>query len=251
MLYRLLKRAALGLLLFAATVRVTAAPQVSLSIATPQDGATITAPSVSLTVDTKGFKFDCGLAGKANREGVGHWHVILDDRLVDMACGPGYLLSLRNVKPGPHTLVAVLAQNNHSEIGETAAKVNFVFRPEDVLPQLTDFNAGRPRLSISFPKNGAAVTGQTFPLLMNVENFRLSCEMFGKRPVANTGHWHVDLDRTTRRMSTMLSMGCTNAFDVPVRGIPPGSHTFIVVLVDNLHYPITPLSTARVTVRVK
>ncbi|HET7853661.1 MAG TPA: hypothetical protein VFM04_04305 [Candidatus Methylomirabilis sp.] len=245
------RRALPVLLLLAATARVAAAPQVSISIATPQEGATITAPSVSFTIDAKGFKIDCGLAGKASQDGVGHWHVILDDRLVDMACGPGYLVSLRNVKPGPHTLVAVLAQNNHTEIRESAAKVTFTFRPEEVLPHLTDFNAGKPRLLISFPKNGATVTGQTFPLLMNVQNFRLSCETFGKPPVANTGHWHVDLDRTTQRMATMLSMGCTNAFDVPLKGIPTGPHTFIVVLVDNLHYPITPLVAARVTVRVR
>lgn len=228
-----------------------AAPQVSISIINPQDGVTITGANVPLVVNLKGLKVDCGLAGKASREGVGHWHVILDDRLVDMACGPGYLVSLRNVKPGQHTLMAVPAQNNHMEIKEGAAKVAFTYRPEEVLPRLADLNAGKPRLSIGFPKTGATVSGQTFPLVVNVQNFRLSCEMLGKPQLTNTGHWHVDLDRMAKGMATMLFMGCTNTFDVPLKGIAPGTHTFIVTLVDNMHYPITPLTVAPATVRIK
>ena len=253
MRWRLLGCVALVTLLSAATGSGAAAPQVSISITSPQDGAAVTGVNIPIVVDVKGLKVDCDLAGKASREGVGHWHVILDERLVDMACGPGYLVSLRNVKPGQHTLKAVPALNNHMEI-KGGAKVTFTYQPEQALPPLADLNAGKPRLSISFPKNGATVSGQTFPLIMNVQNFRLSCEMLGKPQLANTGHWHVHLDTMAEgmaAMATMLFMGCTNTFDVPLKGIVPGTHTFIVVLVDTMHYPITPTAMERVTVRVK
>jgi len=242
---------ALAVFLLAPIAGGAAAPQVAISITNPVPGAVITGASVPLVVDLKGLKVDCDLAGKAPRQGVGHWHVMLDDRLVDMACGPGYLVSLRNVKPGQHSLGAVPAQNNHAEMSTGAAKVTFTYRPEENLPRLAGLNAGEPRVSISFPKTGAAVSGQTFPLVVNVQNFRLSCEMLGKPQLANTGHWHVDLDRMAEGMAAMLFMGCTNTFDVPLKGIGPGAHTFIVTLVDNMHYPITPLAVARVTVRVK
>lgn len=228
-----------------------ATPRVSISITNPRDGATVTGANVPLVVELKGLKVDCDLAGKAPRQGVGHWHVMLDDRLVDMACGPGYLVSLRNVKPGRHSLGAVPAQNNHAEMSTGAAKVTFTYRPAENLPRLAGLNAGEPRVSISFPKAGTAVSGQTFPLVVNVQNFRLSCEMLGKPQLANTGHWHVDLDRMADAMAAMLFMGCTNTFDVPLKGIAPGAHTFIVTLVDNMHYPITPLTVARVTVRIR
>lgn len=253
---RLQHLAGVALVAFLCTPSVSgvAAPQVSISITYPHDGATISGANVPLVVDLKGLKVDCGLAGKAPRERVGHWHVILDDRLVDMACGPGYLVSLRNVKPGQHTLMAVPAQNNHMEMKEGAAKVTFTYRPEEALPRLGDLKAGKPRLSISFPKNGTPVSGQTFPLVVNVQNFRLSCEMLGKPQLTNTGHWHVHLDKMAEAMAamaTMLFMGCTNTFDVPLKGIAPGSHTFIVVLVDTMHYPVTPMARAQVIVRVK
>jgi len=231
-----------------------AAPQPAISILAPQDGATISGPNIPFAVEVKGLQVDCGLAGKTPQEGIGHWHVILDGGLVDMACGAGYLVSLRNVKPGPHTLIAVPALNNHMEIKEGAAKVSFPYRPKQPLPSLAGLTAGTPRLAIRFPKKGATVSGQTFPLVLDVENFRLSCELFGKPKLANTGHWHVHLDKMApgmAGMATMMGMGCSNTFEVPLRGIAPGAHTFIVVLTDNLHAPITPMVTAQVTVNVK
>lgn len=242
-----------GVFLFMVAVSL-AAPQPALSILTPQDGATITGPNVPIAVDVKGLKVDCASAGKTPQEGVGHWHVILDGGLVDMACGPGYLVSLRNVKSGPHTLMAVPAMNNHMEIKEGAAKVSFTYQPEEPLPNLAGLSAGKPRLSIRFPKNGAAISGQTFPLVFGVENFRLSCELFGKPKLANTGHWHIHLDKMApgmAGMATMMAMGCSNTFEVPLKGIAPGLHTFIVVLTDNLHAPITPMVTAQIAVNVK
>jgi hypothetical protein len=90
--------------------------------------------------------------------------------------------------------------------------------------------------------------------VLNVQNFRLSCELLGKPQVANSGHWHVHLDKMAPGMAglaTMMAMGCTNTFEVPLKGIAAGTHTFIMVLTDNLHAPITPMVTAQVTVRVK
>ncbi len=240
--------------LVGAMINLAGATQPSVAVTSPLDGATVAGVSVPLVVEAKGFKVDCALAGKAPQSGVGHWHVILDGGLVDMGCGPGYLVSLRNVKPGQHTLMAVPAQNNHMEIKVGATRVTFTYQPESALPPVRGLKLGRPRLSVTFPRNGAAVSGQSFPLVLNVQNFRLSCELEGKPQVAGAGHWHVHLDKMAPGMAglaTLMAMGCTNAFDVPLRGITPGTHTFIVVLTDNLHAPIQPMVTTQVTVRVK
>ncbi len=240
--------------LVGAMINLAGATQPSVAVTSPLDGATVAGVSVPLVVEAKGFKVDCALAGKAPQAGIGHWHVILDGGLVDMACGPGYLVSLRNVKPGQHTLMAVPAQNNHMEIKEGAAQVNLTYRPEATPTSVRGVKLGRPRLSISFPGNGTTVSGQSFPLILNVRNFRLSCELEGKPQVVGTGHWHVHLDRMAPGMAglaTLMAMGCTNNFEVPLQGIRPGTHTFIVVLTDNLHAPIQPMVMAQVTVRVK
>lgn len=248
-------RAGLVIAVFISMVAgVVSAPAVSTTVVFPQDGSTVAGGVVPLAVDIRGFKVDCGLAGKATQEGVGHWHVILDGGLIDMACGPGYLVNLRNVKPGQHTLIAVPALNNHMEIKEAAAKVTFAYQPETAVPAVRGVSAGKPSLSIAFPRNGAAASGQTFPLILNVRNFRLSCELQGKPNLAGTGHWHVHLDKMAPGMAglaTMMAMGCSNTFEVPLKGIAPGAHTFIVVLTDNLHAPISPMVAAQVTVSVK
>lgn len=254
-IFRSFWRVGLTLSVFLFSIAVAlAGPQPAISIVAPQDGATVTGPNIPFAVALNGLTVDCASAGKTPREGIGHWHVILDGGLVDMACGAGYLVSLRNVKPGPHTLMAVPALNNHMEIKEGAAKVSFTYQPGQPLPSLVGFNAGTPRLAIKFPKNGATVSGETFPLIIDIENFRLSCELFGKPNLANSGHWHVHLDKMApgmAGMATMMAMGCSNTFEVSLRGIAPGAHTFIVILTDNLHAPITPMVTAQVTVTVK
>jgi hypothetical protein len=72
--------------------------------------------------------------------------------------------------------------------------------------------------------------------------------------VNGTGHWHVNVDTTQGPMMgmlTMLAMGCSNSFEVPLAGIKPGTHKFFVLLVDNLHAPLHPAVEAAVTVTVK
>jgi hypothetical protein len=108
---------------------------------------------------------------------------------------------------------------------------------------------------------------------MDVRNFRLSCDLMGHPKVANSGHWHVDVDKSEvesmmamkgkqmtpqqmmmsmmEAMATMLIMGCNNVFDVPLTGISKGKHTFYAVLVDNAHEPLEPAVTGTVTVIVK
>jgi len=151
--------------------------------------------------------------------------------------------------------------------------VKVTYQPVHSLPAVGGIRAGKPSVSILWPRNGAAVSGSTFPLVMDVRNFRLSCDLMGHPKLANTGHWHVDVDKSEvaammsmkgkqmsqqqmmmammEAMATMLNMGCNTVFDVPLTGIGKGKHTFHVVLVDNLHGPLEPAVTSSVTVNVQ
>ncbi len=245
--------------------------QPSVTILSPKDGEVITTNTVGVVPETKNWKLRCDLAGTRNVAGAGHYHLELDGALVNMYCGPA-ALSLQNVKPGEHTITILPARNDHSEVEAAKTQVKFTYQPSAALPTLQPFNVGKPSVSILWPKNGATVSGGSFPLVFDVRNFRLSCDMLGKPKVANTGHWHVDVNKpetammgsmkpgTSQQqmmmmmmeaMATMMTMGCNNTFDVPLAGISAGPHNFYVVLVDNAHEPLMPAVTASVRVNVK
>jgi hypothetical protein len=245
--------------------------QPSATILSPKDGDVVTTNTVAVVPDFKNWKLRCDLAGTPDVAGTGHYHLELDGALVNMYCGPA-ALSLQNVKPGEHTITVIAAKNDHSEIEAAKTQVKFTYQPTNPLPPLQPINAGKPTVSILWPKNGATVSGASFPLVMDVRNFRLSCDMLGKPKVANTGHWHVDVNKPEtammgmmkpgasqqqmmmmmmEAMATMMNMGCNNTFDAPLAGVSAGKHNFYVVLVDNAHEPLNPAVTASVSVNVK
>ena len=261
----------LGPGLLGRTRAVAQTDQPSVTILSPKDGDVVTANTVAVVSEITNWKLRCDLAGTQDIAGGGHYHLELDGALVNMYCGPA-VLSLQNVKPGEHTIAIVPAKNDHSEIEAAKAKAKFTYQPTNPLPPLQPFNTGKPSVSILWPKNGATVSGASFPLAIDVKNYRLSCELLGKAKLANTGHWHVDANKPEtammgtmkpgaspqqmmmmmmEAMATMMNMGCNNTFDVPLAGVSAGTHNFYVVLVDNAHEPLHPAVTASVSVNVK
>jgi hypothetical protein len=258
----------LGLGVFGQAGAVAQTDQPTVTIVSPKNGQVVTEDSVAVVPEFTNWKLRCDLAGTPNVVGAGHYHLELDGALVNMYCGPA-ALSLQNVKPGNHTVTVIAAKNSHEEVESSKASVNFTYQPTTPLPVVGGLSAGKPSVQILWPRNGATVTEASFPLVFDVKNFRLSCDLLGKPKVANTGHWHVDVDKAEtmmmmkpgasqqqmmmmmmEAMATMLRMGCNNTFDVPLSGIGAGKHTFYVVLVDNAHEPLQPAVTSAVTVNV-
>ena len=225
-----------------------------ITIVSPKDGEVVTANAVPIILQFSNWTLDCALSGTPNKAGTGHWHLLLDKGLVNMICDPATTLVLQNVKPGKHVLAAVPAQNDHEELEKAEVKITFDYQPAHPLPPVAGLTLGQPSVSMLSPKNGATVSGQTFPLLFSVRNFRLSCDLLGRPNVNGTGHWHVNVDTTQGPMMgmlTMLAMGCANSFEVPLAGIKPGTHKFFVLLVDNLHAPLHPAVGGAVKVHVE
>ncbi len=230
-------------------------PTPAVSFVTPRAGAVVTGNAIPVAIALKNWTLNCDLAGTPNKPGVGHWHLLLDGGLVNMICSRSFTLSLQNVKPGPHTLAAVPAENDHAELMKSEAKATFTYKPAKPLATIGDFHpAGTPSIALTSPKNGAVVSGRSFQLRFVVRNFRLSCDLMGRPLRANTGHWHANVDTTQgpmMGMATMLNMGCTSSFTVPLAGITAGQHKFFVLLADNLHAPIKPATEAAVIVTVR
>ena len=248
------------------------ADQPTVTIAYPSDGQTVTDNAVAVVPQFKNWNLRCDLAGTRNVAGTGHYHLELDGALVNMFCSAA-VVSFQNLKPGMHTITVIPAKDDHSEVEAAKASVKVNYQPARALPPVGGINAGKPSVSILWPKSGATVSGSTFPLVMDVRNFRLSCDLMGHPKLANTGHWHVDVDKSEvasmmsmkgkqmsqqqmmmammEAMATMLNMGCNTVFDVPLAGLSKGKHTFYAVLVDNLHEPLEPAVTSSVTLTVK
>lgn len=210
-------------------------------------GQVVTGNSISTKIAVHGWVIDGMLAGKANRSGVGPYHIHLDGVLVNAYGSPRASISLQNVKPGKHTLTFVLAEDNHMELAKTAKNVSFVYRSAKPLPTIKPAKLGKPSIRIVSPKNGTVVSG-SFPLKVAVKNFHLSAALFGKPDLAGWGHWHVFLDKPS--LSTMLAMTAKRTAMISLQGVKPGKHTIIAMLADDFHAPV-PGTMSKVTIRVR
>jgi ribosomal protein L24E len=231
------------------------AEKMKVSITSPANGTKVTGNEVVLQVATSGFDMTCDLAGKPIQEGKGHYHVEIDKSLVNMYCAPEAKISLQNVKPGKHTFTVIPAQDDHAEVHENAASVEIEYAPTAALPEIKDATTvAKPTITIVSPKAGDTVSGK-FDVVVEVKNFNLSCDLFGKPGVAGYGHWHLNLDSTSgpmMGMGTMAGMSCENVFHASTEGLQSGStHTLIALLLDNGHAPLSPEVSSKVEVKVK
>ena len=246
--------------LTAVAFAVAAAPQqmifksgANVRVLGPTAQSTVRQNAVSTDVSITHFRLNCGLAGTANRTGVGHYHIELDHSLINMFCAKRTSISMLNVAPGKHSLIFVPAANDHAEDKKAEKQVSFVYKPARALPRAKPLSfPGKPSLRIVSPKDGATVHAG-FDFTVAVENFRLSCALYGKANVKGYGHWHANVDTTSKGMmgmGTMLGMSCAKTFHVSLAGIKPGKHRFIAILEDNTHAPTVGAQAAvSVTVR--
>lgn len=224
----------------------------TLALQSPQPGTVVHGNDVPFDVGISNFKVDCRFAGTANRMGVGHFHVELDGSLVNMFCSHQDKVSLQNVKPGQHTLEFLAAENDHTDDMKSIKKASFDYQPTKAPAAITGEQKGTPAIQIVSPKPGSTVHGG-FDFTVKPSKFEFSCALYGKPDVAGYGHWHINVDSTTKGMmgmGTMLGMSCQHTFHVSLAGIKPGPHTFFAILEDNQHAP-TPHTQASVKVDVQ
>lgn len=164
-----------------------------VAIQSPADGTRITVNQVPLQVSFSGFQPSCDLAGTANVQGTGHYHVEIDKSLVDMFCVASTTISMQNVKTGTHTITVLPALNDHAEVEQNAKSVTISYEPTQPLPEIAAAQAGTPSIKIVSPKAGATLSGN-FDVWVQVSNFNVSCDLEGKPDVAGYGHWHVNVD---------------------------------------------------------
>jgi hypothetical protein len=219
---------------------MTADTGAKLKVVTPRTGTTLTGNALSTGVSITHFKVDCRFAGTANRKGIGHYHIELDKSLINMFCAPRGSISMLDVKPGKHTVQFIPAANDHADDLKAEKQITFTYKPSRPLPAAKPLSfPGKPSVRIVSPKPGSTVH-RGFDFVVAVKNFRLSCALYGKARMKGYGHWHANVDTTSKGMmgmGTMLGMSCARSFHVSLVGIKPGRHTFFAILEDNKHVP--------------
>jgi hypothetical protein len=215
----------------------------TLTVLSPTRNQIVTTSVLPLQVFANNYQFDSRFAGTPNLPTIGHYHEILDGRLIDMSptTDPQHdTISMVGVLPGPHVLTIVPARNDHSMIMQSAVNIPFIYAGP-FLPQPGPFTFNNPATISVVPPTSNIVKGNSFVLTVNVQNFVLSGESFGKELEAGVGHWHIFLappgTLSLPEMATMLTMASTSSQKVYLTGVTSGWHTFSAVLVDNQHMP--------------
>lgn len=224
------------------------APPMSVDVSGLDPGSVVTSNQIDISVQPVGYELR-NAAGTSPIDGQGHYHVILDGGLINMFTTPEASVSLQNVAFGAHTLMVVPAMNDHTEVMDGAAAVEFDYQPADPLPEITALeSATEPTVSIVSPAPGEVVSGE-FDLVIDATDFELSAELLGKPNVEGYGHWHAFID-AAEGMSTMAGMSGTDTLTIDAATLDPGTHTLIAVLTDDLHAPLDPMVMATVDVEV-
>jgi hypothetical protein len=213
----------------------------------------VTGNALNAAVSTSGYALSCDWAGRAPKQGVGHYHLLLDKSLVNMYCTRNASVSLQNVKTGQHTLEVVPALNDHAEVEENAQKLRFDYEPTSPLPEISSASpSGAPSIAITSPKPGTTVSG-SFDVVVDIKNFTPSCALYGKPDLSGYGHWHLNFDTATGGMggmATMAGMSCGAVLHTSTVGLGAGPHKLIAILVGDSHAPLTPMVTSTISVNV-
>ncbi len=222
---------------------------VSLTVLSPAPGQVITGPTLPLQVTASGYRIDARYAGTPNLPYVGHYHEIIDGKLIDMTPyqdGNRDTISMVGLTPGAHVLTIVPARNDHSMIMSAAVMVPFTYAGP-YLPEPPGYTGtGNPGITITAPAANSTVTGSSFSVSVDATNFVLCGTCFGKDLVAGEGHWHVFLDTPMvngmPNMAAMVTMGggigTMSTQTISLKAVTSGWHTFWALLVNNDHMPL-------------
>lgn len=231
----------LFIVLVSMTAGVSAAAPWTLKVISPTPDMVVTGDELPVSVETQGYTLDARYAGTPNLPDSGHYHIILDGHLIDMAESSTDAVSMVGVQPGPHMLTLVPSRNDHSEIMEGAVNVSFTYAGP-FLPQPGPFTyQNPPSIMITSPTADSTVSGESFVMTADIKNFELSGESYGKENVDGVGHWHIfvdpDMSDHMAMMASMKTMADAPSQKVFLAGLTPGKHTFVALLVDNMHMP--------------
>ncbi len=158
---------AFSILTLASPVKaVTDGSDWTLTVLSPTPYQVVTTSVLPLHVFANNYHFNSRYAGTPNLPTIGHYHEILDGRLIDMSPTTDAqhdTISMVGVVPGLHVLTIVPARNDHSMILANAVLIPFYYAGP-FLPQPTCTACNGPASISIVPPTSNVVRGQLFHL---------------------------------------------------------------------------------------
>ena len=234
----------------------------TISISSPQNGATLPAGNVTVTAQVTNFSV-VDKQGQANVAGQGHVHFYLDvtpptdpakpaiptDPNAVWAHVSGTTYTFTNVSAGSHTIAVQLVNNDHTPISPIVT---------DTVTVTVTAPAGAASVMIASPQNGATVPAGNVTVNAMTTNFSV-VDKQGQASVPGQGHLHfyMDVNPLPSAAGQPAIPPNANAVWAHVSGttytftnVTPGQHTFSVQLANNDHTPVIPVASDSVTVTV-
>jgi hypothetical protein len=231
-----------------------ASPAPVLDILSPQDGATVPAGDVTVTIRAGNFRI-VDKQGRANVPGEGHVHFYMDAGTVPSSPGSPAIPSVPDIRwarvagteytftdvpPGTHTFTVQLVNNDQTPVIPPMYRSLTVTVPATPVPAITFLS----------PRDEATIPAGDVPVTLQVDNFRIM-DTQGQVNVAGEGHLHFYLDIGTVPFvpgapaipsGPGVVWGHVTATNFTFPNVPPGMHTLSVQLVNSDHTPVVPLA---------
>lgn len=224
---RLLPAAALAAILVAACssdkdIRPT------IELVSPEDGSVIDSRTIVVTVAVERFTLTAETFDPLDDESsvpfFGHWHLFVDFQYLGDVSTES--VTVTNVPPGEHSVIAQLVNQNHFPIAGTPYSESIITIP-----------AGANGITITAPPSGTVVGSSSTDITIEVEGFTLDSAGIGGPNIAEQGHYHVYVD------DEYVGEGTTPAFTVTTLSVSSSSNVasdVSVELVNNDHTPVAP-----------
>lgn len=214
------------------------------------------------SVAAQHFIFDPAHIGiKPNRAGYGHYHIYADSidpqhtfkYWLEAGATPGVQVTLselakQGISNGTHTIFVVLANNDHSLVQPLVMSSTVIA----IGPTVHVAELSNPTQPIMMPRGGKVT------LHVRVTDFRLDPRGIGaKINTQGAGHYHVYVNTfdPSRPLQGYVAVGAGSSVDVTAaalakEGITSGFHAIYVVLANNDHSLVVPITSASGLIQV-
>lgn len=152
----------------------------SIRIVSPEDGSTINAMSLFMTVEVSHFELVPTTTAGPGEAYKGHWILFIDGVPLAAVFGTGATIS--DIPPGTHELAAELVNENDVPVGGTPPAFSTVTIPSDA-----------PGVLIVSPDDQAFVASSSVEMPLQVSNFVLDSAAIGQPNEPGHGHYEVFL----------------------------------------------------------
>lgn len=195
----------------------------TIMIESPVNGTVIYDDMLQLEVNVTNFILNSTSIGLSNVAGEGHYHLYINDELIDPYTDMMVLLT--ELPAGDHVLKVELSNNDHSTLmGDMEMFMDMIhFTISEI----------RPEIHIMHPMDMGVYYSDSLDVHVDIMNFTMNGSAIGGDNMIGEGHYHIYIND--------VLVGPFNETMVTLTDLPAGDHVLKVAIVNNDHSYIHPM----------